>query len=90
MHNHANGNITNQKKDWYRIIGRFDHGEGNRPFYVMLLIACLLSNIVMNINCNCLVLQSGEWRKTTFGWDSIDGTKTIEGLSFYEMELAAH
>lgn len=44
----------------------------------------------MNINCNCLVLQSGEWRKTTFGWDSIDGTKTIEGLSFYEMELAAH
>ena len=44
----------------------------------------------MNVNCNCLVLQSGEWREATFSRDTASGTETIEGLSLHEMELAAH
>lgn len=58
--------------------------------YPMSLIACLLSNTLKNLDCNCLVLQSGEWRKTTIGRDTADGTEAVEGLSLHEMELATH
>lgn len=77
----------------YCLVGRFSFLEGNciDDFVLpMSLIACLLPNIVMNFNCNCLVLQSGERREATIGWDTISGTEVVEGLSFYEMELAAN
>lgn len=83
---------TNLEQDWYCSVGQFNHGIGNcaDTLLPMLLIACLLSNTLMNLNCNCLVLQSGERRKATIGRDSADGTKTVEGLPFYEMELATY
>ena len=60
------------------------------PPPLLSLIACCFLTVLMNVNCNCLVLQSGERRKATFSRDTASGTETVEGLSLHEMELATH